>query len=237
MDGLNRLDFTKIVNKHLQEQQRTKFFKPTILNELNSGRTNVYANNVKMTHDHHFNFEDRLKAIAAHVYSQLYETKSSQPPKNATVEDAMEPIRIPDVESPEAPDKNKTSSIPRIKILCDQKEKKRLHCTIPPPEDANNFVNQKRLIAMNRKHAILASMLEDQKKLQNDRLSITQEICNVRNRLEMIRGRVNSSLTKLEENKTKSKSTRVIKGEKKYQRSTNTSGVQKKKSNIELKFR
>lgn len=97
---------------------------------------------------------------------------------------------------------HKGITIPRLKVLCHRKEQRRLHCTIPPPGDENNFVNQKRMAEVQQQNAIITSMLEDQKQLQRERCSIALEISSMRNHLDAIRGRLDSSLKKLEQNKT-----------------------------------
>lgn len=97
---------------------------------------------------------------------------------------------------------HKEITIPRLKVLCHHKEQRRLHCTIPPPGDENNFVNQKRMAEVQQQNAMITSMLEDQKQLKRERCSIALEVSSMRNHLDAIRGRLDSSLKKLEQNKT-----------------------------------
>ncbi|XP_013102314.2 uncharacterized protein LOC106083691 [Stomoxys calcitrans] len=219
--GINRLNLAEIFKKHMSGHRGMRFFHPTIIQHNNNNKTEDI---------NRYNLQERLQTMIAHVHSQIKESEyylnsaieaqissnsdnkpqakvkssihkemAARPKRNSIIniiaEDKIKKKVLNDNLS------NITLSIPRLKVLCQDKEQKRLCCTIPPYKDDNNYIHQKRLAEIKQKNALLSSMVEDQKQLQLDRQSITREVCIIRNNIENIRGRLDTSIKKLRETK------------------------------------
>ncbi|KAI8124837.1 hypothetical protein FF38_12486 [Lucilia cuprina] len=91
-------------------------------------------------------------------------------------------------------------SIPRLKVVHSNKEKKLAHKSITA--NLNNFENHKRIVEAFKRQSELESMLEEQQLIKQDGQSIAQDIFALRHCLDDIQHRVNKSLKHLENKKT-----------------------------------
>ncbi|XP_037822345.1 uncharacterized protein LOC119610976 [Lucilia sericata] len=91
-------------------------------------------------------------------------------------------------------------SIPRLKVLRSNKEKKWVHKSTTV--NFNNFENHKRIVDALKRQSELQNMLEEQQLIKQDGQSIAQDIFALRHCLDDIQHRVNNSLKHLENKKT-----------------------------------
>lgn len=92
-------------------------------------------------------------------------------------------------------------SIPRLKAVRSFKSQTKNYHVVPPSiKGMNHFQHQQRYKKAMEQRALLEGMLIEHKQLQRDRQSMVHEIQMMRNYLDDIRGRLDNSLRKLNDN-------------------------------------
>ncbi|XP_019895090.1 uncharacterized protein LOC109614191 [Musca domestica] len=205
---MDRLDLSKMVDKQIRQHSKIDYFNLKYMKQKQNGSVS-HTNPNGSQHSYH---QGNINGIFAHIYTQLREAKTKprsviphvgKSNKYKAVYTTPNPSVTKDVmktthENP----LSKTSNIPRLKVLCDHKEKKRRHNSIPTVDDANNFVSQKRLSELKQQNAVFTSMLEDQRQIQQDLSTISKETSSMRNNLNDLHNRLNCSMKMLSQNKT-----------------------------------
>ncbi|XP_073822244.1 uncharacterized protein isoform X2 [Musca autumnalis] len=197
---MDRLDLSKMVDKQMQRYSKSEYFQ---LNHHNTHQqqgspSHPTTNNERNPYIQWKINENKNKPKPNFIKTRIANKYEKPPIRAKTTAIANKNLTSKIIEKAALT----KSNIPRLKVLCDQKEKKRLHSSIPPAEDANHFISQKRLDDLKQQNAVFTSMLEDQKQLQQDIRTISEETSSMRNNLDALRGRVNGSMKLLEQNKT-----------------------------------
>lgn len=96
----------------------------------------------------------------------------------------------------------KNLSIPRLKVLCSDKQQKRVHKSTETTSNYISYENHKRMMGTIQRQNELENLLKEQNLIKEDRQSIANDIFAMRHCLDDLQHRVNYSLKQLHNKKT-----------------------------------
>uniref|UniRef100_A0A1A9VME8 Uncharacterized protein n=1 Tax=Glossina austeni TaxID=7395 RepID=A0A1A9VME8_GLOAU len=194
----------------LEPQSGTEFFKTTLIHPVAYYETLAQTSKII---ERRANIDGQIKSLLHNVHENLKEQKykhtnrrqDEETLKKQKLKEKVEPpptvkeqevqTNLSTLDKPMTPPSGRVS-IPRAKAMCTQKETERLHHAIPPP-NVPHFDRTAGVKEVLHQRALLEGMLMEHKQLQRDRETIVHEIQMMRNYLDDIRGRLDTSLKKL----------------------------------------
>uniref|UniRef100_A0A1B0AEQ4 Uncharacterized protein n=1 Tax=Glossina pallidipes TaxID=7398 RepID=A0A1B0AEQ4_GLOPL len=193
----------------LKPQSGTEFFKTTLIHPVGyyetlaqtskiiQRRANIDGQINSLLHNVHENLkEQRYKHTNRRQDEEtLKKQKLKEKVKPPTVKEQEVQTNLSTLDKPMTPASGRVS-IPRAKVMCTQKETERLHRAIPP-SNVPHFDRTVGVKEVLHQRALLEGMLMEHKQLQRDRETIVHEIQMMRNYLDDIRCRLDTSLKKL----------------------------------------